>query len=318
MLVWFVVIGIPVTSIVWVAVKQIRKYPNKKTKFLIVDALFGLLRWLKKGPYADGRPTLEQGIKSATEKNGNKPLDFGNDNYLRTFDAVTTLPAHKALRLTNVGFLMYQDKFKNSIFRKTGCIQYYKENPELLNIPLRSPVFVVGLPRSGTTFMHRLLSLDPAVRAPLLWELMRPVPINVTGPEATQRQDLFDTDRKERLALVHESFKKADAMGFEIFNHIHETDPELPEECYNSLGDDIPYSLSMFYTFFTNYKTVLKNIPFEQSLHAYESYRKVLQLLTFQIIDQRKQPPRWVLKCPFHLYFIPALATVFPDAKLIW
>ena len=56
-------------------------------------------------------------------------------------------------------------------------IRYLKQYPDILKVPVVSPVFVMGLPRTGTTLLHRLLSLDTKrFRAPLLWELLNPVP----------------------------------------------------------------------------------------------------------------------------------------------
>lgn len=60
------------------------------------------------------------------------------------------------------------------------------------------PVFVMGLPRTGTTFIHRLLSLDPKVRAPLLWELLAPVP-SVAG-NASEKE--FNEDLKKRCKFI--------------------------------------------------------------------------------------------------------------------
>lgn len=52
---------------------------------------------------------------------------------------------------------------------------------------------------------------------------------------------------------------------------------------------------------------------------AYATYKKQLQLLSFQMgEEERRDPQRWVLKCPLHINFLKELASVFPDAKLVW
>lgn len=57
----------------------------------------------------------------------------------------------------------------------------------------------------------------------------------------------------------------------------------------------------------------------QQIRAAYATYKKQLQLLTFQVGgEERKSPKRWVLKCPLHINFLKELAEVFPDAKLVW
>jgi hypothetical protein len=50
------------------------------------------------------------------------------------------------------------------------------ERPDIVGFEIASPIFITGLPRSGTTFLHMLLALDPAKRVPLSWEVLRPYP----------------------------------------------------------------------------------------------------------------------------------------------
>ena len=64
-----------------------------------------------------------------------------------------------------------------------------------LKVPIRDPIFVVGLPRTGTTFLHRLLSLDPFARAPKTYELFDPVP---------RYPDDWKKDRKRRVKFLKE------------------------------------------------------------------------------------------------------------------
>lgn len=68
-------------------------------------------------------------------------------------------------------------------------IKYLKEfQTDILKIPIHNPIFIFGLPRTGTTFLHRLLSLDPSSRAPLLWELTNGTPL--VPPTASKSEKL--------------------------------------------------------------------------------------------------------------------------------
>lgn len=74
--------------------------------------------------------------------------------------------------MSNLGYISARIEMNMTWVGRLKLIQYFKDVPQLLDIPIRDPVFVMGLPRTGTTFLHRMLSLDPNVRAPLTWELL--------------------------------------------------------------------------------------------------------------------------------------------------
>ncbi len=67
-----------------------------------------------------------------------------------------------------------------------------RKNPEIGAASVRQPIFITGLPRSGTTFLHRLMLTDPANRAPAVWETIYPSPVAGTREQ---------TDRPSRAAV---------------------------------------------------------------------------------------------------------------------
>ena len=58
---------------------------------------------------------------------------------------------------------------------REAIISYVSAHPEVAKIPIRRPLLLIGLPRTGTTLLHRLLSLDPVVRTLRNWECISPV-----------------------------------------------------------------------------------------------------------------------------------------------
>lgn len=106
-------------------------------------------------------------------------------------------------------------------------------------------------------------------------------------------------------------------MGDNAMMHIHEIGHDLPEECIMALSDEIPVNLQFLYTAYLESKIFFDALEGNVINDAYVYYRKVLQLLSYQI-GERSNPRRWVLKCPIHLFFPKAIAKAFPDAKLIW
>jgi hypothetical protein len=157
--------------------------------------------------------------------------------------------------------------------------------------------------------MHRLLSLDPKVRAPMLWELVNPVPsVQGSAPESD-----FTACRKQRASHIRKLVNMRAIIGDSSLDHIHEVNPDLPEECLFALTDELPLHMQHIYADYMNTEVYMAL----DATKAYLWYRKVLQLLTYQVKSQRENPMRWALKCPIHLFYIQSIQNAFPDAKVI-
>jgi hypothetical protein len=287
------------------------QYPEKSLLHSFLNVILGPMRMFKIGPYKQGKLTLEKAMKYATKKA--KLDDFGDLSFLDSYKAIFDTETHKKLKLTNIGYIMYQIELNQTMLRRLTFLKYLKDVPAILNIPVRSPVFVLGLPRTGTTFLHRLLSLDPAVRAPLLWELLAPVP-KVRGDS---NAETFKEDCAKRAKAMRNLIKQRQSMGDHALQHIHEIDADLPEECIMGLTDELPIHLSCLYSAYLNYELFLSQNSGKRAVAAYSHYKKLLQLLSYQI-GEATNPRRWVLKCPIHLFYIKEIAEVFPDAKIVW
>ncbi|MGE0742501.1 MAG: sulfotransferase [Hyphomonadaceae bacterium] len=170
--------------------------------------------------------------------------------------------------------------------------------PGIAKEKIERPIFVIGLPRAGTTFFHNLLSADPVNRSPLTWEIMYPSP----PPE----EETYDSD--PRIAQASE------AMAFEGFTApdllaIHPFDARRPEEC------NFFWELSFLTVNYSawwevpNYNALLYSTDFRA---VYEEERQVLQAL-----QSRRRRDRWVLKTPAHIAWMDQLIEVFPDALFV-
>ena len=162
---------------------------------------------------------------------------------------------------------------------------------------ITSPVFIIGLPRTGTTLLHGLIAQDPATRAPLTWEVMFPSAARDT-PDAIERTRR-PTD--SRLAWAN---RLAPA-----FKRIHNIGADLPQECITIMAQG--FASIQFHT--------THNVPsyqdwFEkdgQELDYAFHYRFLQHLQANGSLD------RWVLKAPGHLFGLSALLQRYPDAKVI-
>jgi hypothetical protein len=180
-------------------------------------------------------------------------------------------------------------------------------NPAIPSRPIERPIFITGLPRSGTTFLHRLLMTDPSNRAPLVWETIYPFP---DAPAIMGSRD----NRVQRVARQLRAFERLAPA----FRALHPLDATSPQECseitahvFRSLRFDTNYHIP-------SYRAWL-DADVEQHLPAYRFHKRFLQHLQ----AQDGGPPatgtsRWVLKCPDHVFAIHAIRTVYPDARLVF
>jgi hypothetical protein len=171
--------------------------------------------------------------------------------------------------------------------------------PEILDEPLDPPLFVMGMPRSGTTFLHRLLTADAANRAPLVWELIHPYALlDAKGRKDCRRQEV---SRQIRLfGLLSPDFKR-----------MHPIDADSPQEC-----SEITAHTFVSLRFDTTYwiPSYRRWIDAVGHLDAYRFHKRFLQHLQHQDRSRR----RWVLKSPDHIFALDALRQVYPDARIVF
>jgi hypothetical protein len=171
-------------------------------------------------------------------------------------------------------------------------------HPEIAAAEIRRPLFVVGLPRTGTSILHELLAQDPANRVPMTWEVMHPWP-----PPARAS---FETDA--RIAQVDRHFSGIDRVlpGFQA---MHPMGARLPQECVAITAHDFTSLI-----FHSSYRVPSYQAWLEQAdlRPVYASHRRWLQYFQW-----RCPAERWVLKSPGHLWGLDALLSVYPDARIV-
>ena len=177
----------------------------------------------------------------------------------------------------------------------------WADRPQIRTEPVDAPLFIVGPPRTGTTILLELLALDPALRAPLAWEALAPLPVS-TDPAVDRRERLRRAECEQELwADVHPEFMT-----------MHELASDLPCECVHFLAYDCAgphWSMLFDVPTFTGWQ--LEHL--EPTLaRVYRLHRRMLQ--TFQ---HGSEPRRWLLKSPGHLQTLAQVFTEYPDARVI-
>lgn len=173
-----------------------------------------------------------------------------------------------------------------------------RRHPEIAQEPIRRPIFILGLPRTGTTLLHQLFLQDPANRVLRFWEGQAP------AFQPTQRR----VDPDPRLRQAERELKSLHYLA-PHFAAIHPLEADGPQECTTLLANAF-LSLQFEFTYdVPSYSAWLE----QQDLHgAYRYYVDQLRLLQW-----RQPAPRWVLKSPAHLFGLDALLAAFPDARVV-
>jgi hypothetical protein len=171
--------------------------------------------------------------------------------------------------------------------------------PEIARVEIRQPLFILGLPRCGTSLLHALMGGDPQIRTPLQWEIANPSP----PPEAAS----FETD--PRIGKF-EAYLRAELGGdYDELIKAHPLGPKIPQECGSfmttSFQSSNPVMLARLPRFYAWFKSI-------DAQFRYEVHKMWLQHLSW------RNPRRyWVLKIQEHMYKMPALRRVYPDAIFI-
>jgi hypothetical protein len=204
-------------------------------------------------------------------------------------------------RLNFLGRIAAQQDALRLIRTQIRILKQFDRHPELLDQEIRRPVFVAGLPRTGTTILLALLAQDPAHRPLLLWEGLDPVPPQ-RGP-----------DRRLRRA-------RGLIRGFDYlspnYQSIHPMGADLPEECVLLF---MPLFSTPQFDFQYRVPGYLEWLRERGLADAYRRYRDQLRLLQWQ--DRAASPwqdaRRWLLKDPCHLLGLEHILEIFPDACVI-
>ena len=166
--------------------------------------------------------------------------------------------------------------------------------PEILQQRIERPIFITGLPRSGTTLLHALLALDPALRAPRCWQTISPYP---EGAKDDRRETV-----ERQLRLFQRLTPDMAAMHPMAANSPQEC-TEITAQIFQSLRYEMTYRVPSYQAW----------IDGHGHLPAYRFHKRFLQHRQHQ-----EGGGRWVLKSPDHIHALSAIKSVYPDCGLVF
>jgi hypothetical protein len=175
----------------------------------------------------------------------------------------------------------------------------WKRHPEVRALEIRSPVYLTGLPRTGTSALFNLLAADPRHRPLLLWEGLFPDPLKGLPAGAPD-------PRREALRKLNER----DRQKNPDFDKVHYVTVDMPEECVLLTAHTFCDAQMGIEPLMEPYASWFQR----QDLRpAYRYYADLLRLLQWQ-----RPGERWLLKSPAHLWALDVLVEMFPDACILW
>ncbi|MBP1685278.1 MAG: putative sulfotransferase [Deltaproteobacteria bacterium] len=175
-----------------------------------------------------------------------------------------------------------------------------KRHPEIHDVRIERPICIVGLPRTGTTHLHNLMSADPGLRSLPYWESLEPVLPEAERP-APGAPDPRVTRTAAALDVLH-------AM-MPLFNRFHEMTVDHSHEEIQLLAID--FSTMLFESMYIMPTWQAYYRAHDQTPH-YQYMKTVLKVLQWL-----RGGTRWVLKSPQHLEQFGPLVSVFPDATFV-
>ncbi|MGV9713880.1 sulfotransferase family protein [Gordonia sp. NPDC003424] len=224
--------------------------------------------------------------------------DFGDVGEYREALEVLLESYRNDADLTELGSKMFRFFLKGALVARLLSEASWAAHPSYADVRITRPIFVTGLPRTGTTALHRLLSADPGHQGLEMWlaEFPQPRPPREGWASNPVYQQI-------NAGLEKHHVDNPEFMG------LHYLEAGEVEECWQLLRQNV---MSISYESLAYLPTYSRWLAQQDWTPAYRRHRRNLQLIGMN--DPEK---RWVLKNPSHMFALDALMAVYPDALVI-
>lgn len=271
---------------------------TKQDQRLPIRLFNGVMRTFEKmGSKPASFVSREGEMLAAASKAAGGATDLGADDFRDGLSALLQSYDEDS-RLNPFGRWMVTQQITGLLRGRFEAEQWRKRQPELFGGDVKRPIFILGLPRTGTTALHSLVAQDPANQALEYWI--------ASSPKPRPPRDQWDTDPRFKEA--------AQGLGLTYWldpglKAIHLLTADGPEEC----------RLLLQHTFrddsFECNSTLPSYSKWYQACDMRPAYRRHSDLL--RLIGSNSPDKRWVLKYPAHLRWLRELLDVYPDACIV-
>ena len=249
------------------------------------------------GSLFSSKPDLSEQYILNAARNSAGYNDWGSDRFLEGMRELLNSSIKEA-KLHLFGRQFLQKGCIRAVKDRIRLQKAFQKNLEILNTPIEKPVFILGLPRTGTTFLQNLLFQDDQFRHLHYWEQV------AVGPQPTHENLKDNYIIKSSISFVDNL--KTIAPEFFI---AHEINPYGPEECNGLMERNFT---SIIYFMFRNIPSYMEWFQAHDMTETYDYHKQQLQFLGYHF--KKKQ---WVLKAPVHLFFLKYLFKTYPDARIL-
>jgi hypothetical protein len=240
-------------------------------------------------------------VAQATEATGLD--DFGEPTWQEGLERLVAALRDEA-RLNELGGQIAIGGIVELLSNRLAITQWRSDHPEVAAGEVTPPIVIVGQARTGTTILFDLLAQDPATRAPLTWEIDRPVP----PPETAT----YDTD--PRIDEVDAILSGVDLL-MPDFRKMHPMGARLAQECVSITNSDFR---SVIFPTQYHVPSYAKWVIDEADMApAYRWHRRYLQHLQSRHPEGEAPADRWLVKSPAHIWCLDALIGEYPDALMV-
>jgi hypothetical protein len=201
--------------------------------------------------------------------------------------------------LTGRGNYFQRSEVKSALVGRLLTQAQFNARPDHVDVPIERPIFVMGLPRTGTTALHRLLHADPMAQGLEMWITQYPQP---RPPRETWESDPIFNAMQQGFQAHH--IASPEYLG------IHYMDATSVEECWRLLRQT---GKSNSYESLAHVPRYTEWLAKQDWTDAYARHKQNLQLIGLNDTEKR-----WVLKNPSHMTALDALMTVYPDALIVY
>ena len=245
-------------------------------------------------------PSLDPADLLARARSATGLEEFDDPSPIEPLEVLTRALRGEA-RLNAGGRYYWSTRLLGILMTRLRGNQWFRRYPEILDERIGAPVVILGLTRTGTTLLHRLISSDSRFSSAAFWEARFPVPAD------------DDLDGKKRIDVA-----KAEIDAMLAAN------PDLASvHPFDALGADEDI-LILDQTLLSNTAETLACVPSyyewlrKQDLRpAYRFWYRMLQMLQWQKHRRGLTGERWVLKTPMHLGHVDHILELLPDATFV-